>query len=95
MADDGKFQLSEQEGISFFQAMDISALNGIIDLSIALARIGVLSPTQVEHLHQSMSKPLQVPHLANNRGVQDAQQNLDTLFAEVRRIASRTPPPAG
>lgn len=73
--------MSRQQSLDAQQALDISALNGIICLAIALKKRSLLTDEEASYMHEMMSKPLSMPKNANNRAVQDAQQNLDGLFA--------------
>lgn len=73
--------LTAQQVLEAQQALDVAAFNGILSLAIILRQRGLLSAAETRSLHDIMSKPLALPGDANNPVVQDAQQNLDQLFA--------------
>lgn len=73
--------LTAQQVLEAQQALDVAAFNGILSLAIILRQRGLLSVAETTSLHDIMSKPLALPGDANNPVVQDAQQNLDQLFA--------------
>lgn len=78
---DERFEVSQQQLAETQQALDISALNGIVSLALLLKKRGLMTSGEAKRLHEMMSKPLSMPHNAANRAVQDAQQNLDLLFS--------------
>ena len=92
MSEQGKFQAGPEEAAAFFQALGMSAMNGVLSLVTIMAKRKLLSTGEVELIHTQMSGPLQAPHNAGNRGVQDVQQNVDAAFAKIRRIAGKKPP---
>jgi len=73
--------LTAQQLLEAQQALDVAAFNGILSLAIVLRKRNVLTRAETEALHDIMSKPLSLPGNADNPVVQDAQQNLDQLFA--------------
>ena len=73
--------LTAQQLLEAQQALDVAAFNGILSLAIILRKRNLLADAETESLHDIMSKPLALPGNANNPVVQDAQQNLDHLFA--------------
>ena len=75
--------LTAQQMLEAQQALDVAAFNGILSLAIILRKRNLLSDTETRSLHDIMSKPLAMPGNANNPVVQDAQQNLDQLFAAI------------
>jgi len=78
---DGEFELSAQQMLEAQQALDVAAFNGILSLAIVLRKRKLLTDGETAALHDIMSKPLSMPGNAANPVVQDAQQNLDYLFA--------------
>lgn len=78
---EGEHELSAQQLLEAQQALDVAAFNGILSLAIILRKRHLLTDTETERLHDIMSKPLSMPGNAGNPVVQDAQQNLDQLFA--------------
>jgi len=78
---DGEHELSAQQLLDAQQALDVAAFNGILSLAIVLRKRQLLTDGETEALHDIMSKPLSMPGNAGNPVVQDAQQNLDQLFA--------------
>jgi hypothetical protein len=52
-----------------------------LSLAIVLRKRNLLTDGETKALHDIMSKPLSMPGNAGNPVVQDAQQNLDQLFA--------------
>jgi hypothetical protein len=73
--------LTAQQMLEAQQALDVAAFNGILSLAIILRKRNLLADAETESLHDIMSKPLALAGNANNPVVQDAQQNLDQLFA--------------
>lgn len=73
--------LTAQQMLEAQQALDVAAFNGILSLAIVLRQRSLLSDVETKNLHEIMSKPLSLAGNANNPVVQDAQQNLDHLFA--------------
>ncbi|MDF2496355.1 hypothetical protein [Sphingomonas sp.] len=73
--------LTAQQLLEAQQALDVAAFNGILSLAIVLRKRKLLTDAETEGLHDIMSKPLSLPGNADNPVVQDAQQNLDQLFA--------------
>jgi hypothetical protein len=75
--------LTEEQFVRAQQALDVAAINGIVDLAIVLRKRGLMTAEEAEHMHAAMSKPFMMPQNANNPLVQDAQQVLDSLFAAI------------
>lgn len=75
--------LTAQQMLEAQQALDVAAFNGILSLAIILRKRNLLSDAETRSLHDIMSKPLALPGNADNPVVQDAQHNLDQLFALV------------
>ena len=73
--------LSAQQMLEAQQALDVAAFNGILSLAIILRKRKLLTDTETKGLHDIMSKPLSLAGNADNPVVQDAQHNLDQLFA--------------
>lgn len=73
--------LTAQQMLEAQQALDVAAFNGILSLAIILRKRHLISNAETRSLHDIMSKPLALPGNADNPVVQDAQQNLDQLFA--------------
>ena len=73
--------LTAQQMLEAQQALDVAAFNGILSLAILLRKRKLLTDVETESLHDIMSKPLSMPGNADNPVVQNAQQNLDHLFA--------------
>ena len=73
--------LTAQQMLEAQQALDVAAFNGILSLAIVLRKRTLLSDTDTKALHDIMSKPLSLAGNADNPVVQDAQHNLDQLFA--------------
>lgn len=73
--------LTAQQLLEAQQALDVAAFNGILSLAIVLRKRNLLTDVETEGLHDIMSKPLSLAGNANNPVVQDAQHNLDQLFA--------------
>jgi hypothetical protein len=80
---EGEHDLTAQQMLEAQQALDVAAFNGILSLAIVLRTRKLLSDAETKSLHDIMSKPLSLPGNADNPVVQDAQQNLDQLFAIV------------
>lgn len=78
---EGEHDLTAQQMLEAQQALDVAAFNGILSLAIILRKRNFLTDAETEGLHDIMSKPLALPGNADNPVVQDAQQNLDQLFA--------------
>lgn len=76
-----KFALTKQQFAEAQQALDIAALNGIVFLAETLKRRSLLAADEIQGLHETMTKPLSLPHNATNPAVQDAHHNLDLLFS--------------
>ncbi len=74
-------EVNAQQMLEAQQALDVAAFNGILSLAIVLRRANLLTDAETRGLHDIMSKPLSLPGNAENPVVQDAQQNLDYLFA--------------
>ncbi|WP_046349750.1 hypothetical protein [Sphingomonas changbaiensis] len=73
--------LTAQQMLEAQQALDVAAFNGILSLAIVLRKRNLLSSAETRSLQDIMSKPLALPGNSDNPVVQDAQQNLDQLFA--------------
>lgn len=80
-------EITAQQLLEAQQALDVAAFNGILSLAIILRRSNLLTDRETQGLHDMMSRPLSLPGNAGNPVVQDAQQNLDQLFAMI--VASR------
>ena len=78
---DREHDLSAQQMLEAQQALDVAAFNGILSLAIVLRKRKLLTAAETKGLHDIMSKPLSHPGNADNPVVQDAQHNLDQLFA--------------
>ncbi len=78
---DREHDLSAQQVLEAQQALDVAAFNGILSLAIVLRKRGMLTTDETRSLHDIMSRPLSLPGNANNPVVQDAQHNIDQLFA--------------
>ncbi|HEU4956310.1 MAG TPA: hypothetical protein VFT40_01645 [Sphingomicrobium sp.] len=78
---EGEHDLTAQQLLEAQQALDVAAFNGILSLAIVLRKRKLLTDAETKSLHDIMSKPLSLPGNADNPVVQDAQQNLDQLFA--------------
>jgi hypothetical protein len=74
-------ELTAQQVLEAQQALDVAAFNGILSLAIVMRERNLLTGSETRSLHEIMSKPLSLAGNANNPVVQDAQQNLDKLFA--------------
>lgn len=75
--------LTAQQVLEAQQALDVAALNGILSLAIVLRKRNLLTDGETKGLHDIMSRPLSLPGNADNPVVQNAQHNLDQLFAIV------------
>ncbi len=73
--------LTAQQLLEAQQALDVAAFNGILSLAIVLRKRNLLTDVETAGLHDIMSKPLSLTGNADNPVVQDAQHNLDQLFA--------------
>lgn len=73
--------LTAQQMLEAQQALDVAAFNGILSLAIVLRKRKLLTDAESTSLHDIMSKPLSLAGNADNPVVQDAQHNLDQLFA--------------
>jgi hypothetical protein len=80
---ESEHDLTAQQMLEAQQALDVAAFNGILSLAFVLRKRKLLSDVETKNLHDIMSKPLSLPGHADNPVVQDAQQNLDQLFAIV------------
>ena len=80
---ESEHDLTAQQMLEGQQALDVAAFNGILSLAIVLRKRKLLTDAETKSLHDIMSKPLSLPGNADNPLVQDAQQNLDQLFALV------------
>lgn len=78
---DREHDLTAQQMLEAQQALDVAAFNGILSLAIVLRKRKLLTDTETKGLHDIMSKPLSLAGNADNPVVQDAQHNLDQLFA--------------
>ena len=78
---EGEHDVTAQQLLEAQQALDVAAFNGILSLAIVLRKKKLLTDAETKSLHDIMSKPLSLPGNADNPVVQDAQQNLDQLFA--------------
>ena len=74
-------EVTAQQLLEAQQALDVAAFNGILSLALVLRKRELLSDAETARLHDIMSKPLSLPGNADNPVVQDAQHNLDQLFA--------------
>lgn len=75
--------LTAQQMLEVQQALDVAAFNGILSLAIVLRKRKLLTDSETKGLHDIMSKALSLAGNADNPVVQDAQHNLDQLFALV------------
>ena len=75
--------LTAQQMLEAQQALDVAAFNGILSLAIILRKRKLLTDGETKALHDIMSKPLSLAGNADNPVFQDAQHNLDQLFALV------------
>ena len=73
--------LTAQQMLEAQQALDVAAFNGILSLAIVLRKRKLLTDAESTSLHDIMSKPLSLAGNADKTVVQDAQHNLDQLFA--------------
>lgn len=80
---ESEHDLTAQQVLEAQQALDVAAFNGILSLAIVLRKRKLLSDAETKSLHDIMSKPLSLPGNADNPVVQNAQHNLDQLFAIV------------
>jgi len=80
-----RFEMDDEQVRYALQALDISAINGIVSLAIMLKKRGLMTSEEGEAMLDAMSKPLNLAEVANNPVVQDTQQKLDMLFAEILR----------
>ena len=78
---EAEHELSAQQMLEAQEALDVAAFNGILSLAIILRKRKLLTDAETVRLHDIMSRPLALPGNANNPVVQDAQHNLDQLFA--------------
>jgi hypothetical protein len=78
---DGEHELTAQQMLEAQQALDVAAFNGILSLAIVLRKRKLLTSEETKGLHDIMSKPLSLAGNSGNPVVQDAQHNLDQLFA--------------
>jgi hypothetical protein len=78
---EGEHDLTAQQMLEAQQALDVASFNGILSLAIVLRQRKLLTDAETKSLHDIMSKPLSLSGNADNPVVQDAQQNLDHLFA--------------
>jgi len=78
---DREHDLTAQQMLEAQQALDVAAFNGILSLAIVLQKRELLTNAETKGLHDIMSKPLSLAGNADNPVVQDAQHNLDQLFA--------------
>lgn len=78
---DREHDLTAQQMLEAQQALDVAAFNGILSLAILLRKRELLTNAETKGLHDIMSKPLSLAGNADNPVVQDAQHNLDQLFA--------------
>jgi hypothetical protein len=78
-----EYDLTAQQMLEAQQALDVAAFNGILSLAIVLRKRRLLTEGETKGLHDIMSKPLSLAGNADNPVVQDAQHNLDQLFALV------------
>lgn len=78
-------ELTAQQILEAQQALDVAAFNGILSLALVLRKGNLLTDAETASLHDIMSKPLAMPGNADNPVVQDAQHNLDQLFAGLAR----------
>ena len=77
----GEHDLTAQQMLEAQQALDVAAFNGILSLAIVLRKRKLLTDAETKSLHDIMSRPLSLAGNAANPVIQDAQQNLDSLFA--------------
>ncbi len=77
--------MTEEQMRDAQQALDIAAINGVLSLAIMLKKRDLMTAEEGASLYDSMSKPLAMGEVANNPIVQNAQHNLDLLFAEILR----------
>ena len=77
--------VSKEDLINAQAAMDISCLNGIIAILVRLNSRGIFDKSDLNDIHNMMSKPLNLPQNASNDLVQMQQERLDELFAEMSR----------
>jgi hypothetical protein len=80
---DREHDLTAQQMLEAQQALDVAAFNGILSLAIVMRKRRLLTDGETKSLHDIMSKPLSLPGNSGNPVVQDAQNNLDQLFALV------------
>ena len=86
---EGEHDLTAQQMLEAQQALDVAAFNGILSLAIVLRNRELLTDAETKSLHDIMSRPLSLPGNADNPVVQDAQQNLDRLFARKASLTKR------
>jgi hypothetical protein len=65
-------------------AQFISVFNGLVALTIAAARRGDLHTSDIEFMHSAMMKPLDLPDLAGDAGLEHYRGLVDGLMATVR-----------
>ena len=73
--------MTDKQLVEAQQALDIAALNGMISLAIMLKKRGLMTIAEAKSMHDSVTKPLSLPDVADNPLIQDAARNLDDLFA--------------
>lgn len=66
-------------------ALDIAALNGILAITARLKLRSVFDQIDLKHIHSAITKPLNSTDNASNDIVQEQQQIIDDLFAEMLR----------
>ena len=74
---------TEKDLLEAHEALDVSAINGIVSLANILRKRSLLTDAETSATYESMSLPFGLTKYAENPAVQELQLNLDRLFAVV------------
>ena len=78
---------SEEVAPDAMQLLELANFNGVCRLIAALSQNGVLSPGQIENIHDCMTTPLDDPDWRDDSFVSITRDSLEIVLAEAMREA--------
>lgn len=78
-----KLGMTQKQAFEAQQAVDTSALNGVVYIATLLHRQGLVTREEAVHLYEVMGRPLGVRENAGNPLVQVTHQHLDEQFSAI------------
>ena len=73
----------EHDHVQFALSLGSSNFNAIVSLTIFLAKAGLMTPDDVQAVHATMSDPLDLPGVSENRLVAIQQSRIDAFLGEI------------